>query len=1034
MVDPVTAGLIGWACGKLADRVLKRLASNTELTREVDKVIADWADSLPANRYVNPKALFPEVNLETAKKERPEYYALQASLVQKKPPSKEMWHAVFMESWQWVRDNIEERQAFFNLDEPQASKELERLAEMTHGVCIHFKPIFETAVIEGIYVIDGKVEVIDHKLNVFRTYLEEILEVIKQKQGSIVDAEDEYKRVLMEELGTIRMLGLPGFSSVPVDLLDTFVSLDITAMSAGEGRQKIEPHEMSGEADRKLSPESTLKRAFKDHRMLLILGDPGSGKTTLVKYYAVLCLKGERHQELGYTEPPFVIYLPLREIESKDGEFCPLNECLAKWASRHYISISAESFLGWLRNRETLILLDGLDEISDLDKRRKICDWIDDAAVGLKKARFIVTSRWTGYRKVDGIELGFEHLRADVRDFSPEQQKEFLEKWFVAAYQREPHDEKVPEPQWRERQTQKGLGRAKAIVDFLAEEENKGVLELAGVPMLLHVIAILWREQENLPQGRAELYQAALKYILDYRDRRRNIKPVLKATQALRVLCPVSFWMQDELHYDEVQKDKMHQQMQPILDTIDDTVRSGRFCENLQDRAGLITDYGDDAYIFRHKSFREYLAGLELVTLAGRDKECLWRIAGQFGEDWWNEPLRFFMGEVDDILFDQFMDALFNSDASKELDQKSYDLLLTMVGEAPQKRIDSLKRRLNESDSTEKQRRYIIDCLKTIGSKSALEAIKEFGEKQAETEAGSFALEITYEEQIGFIPKIVSKTLADVLDKIPKAFRNQFELNAEYIPIYGGSFTYSVTKKFESVSTVYFARYPVTNKRYRRFIRYLAGQEKDLSEILAVKLFQERMLESAKTIDGFLKYLGSDLGTWAEKLRSEYDDEKRFKGDDQPVVGVSWFSARAYCCWLSLLEAASKGAPIEASVNKYRLPTELEWEWAASGGDREYPWGNTEPNDKLANYGENVGATTPVGRYPDGVTPEGLMDMAGNVWEWMENRYSKTGEARSLRGGSWDRYEVYLRCSRRIGYRPEDRDGVVGFRVVVSQS
>ena len=789
MVGPVTAGLISWACGKLGDKVLRRLVSNTELAREVDKAIADWADSLPENKSVEPKVLFPEVNTNTAKKERPVFCALQANLLQNKPPSKDIWHEVFLESWRWVKKNIEEPQPFFHLDEPEASRDLQKLAQATYTVCIQNEQIFKNAVI-------GNLEDIILSLGDIREYVREILGEVRMKDKDQLDhvsakAESEYKAVLREELGTIKMLGSPDFPSVPVDLLDTFVSLDITTMSAGQYRESLEPNDMRAEVDRKLSPESTLKRAFEDHRMLLILGDPGSGKTTLVKYYAMMCIE-DRYMELGFDKATLPMYLALREVESKNEGLYPLHECLAKWASRHYLNISADAFFGWLKNRQTLILLDGLDEISDVDKRQEICDWIDNAAVGLKKARFVVTSRWTGYRKVDGIELGFPHLRADVRDFSEEQQAEFLERWFVAAYQRDPRDKKVSEQQWRERQRRRGLDRAKAIIDFLAEDDNKSVRELAGVPMLLQVIAILWRERESLPQGRADLYQAALKYLLDYRDRRKKIKPLMPATQALRVLCPVSFWMQDQLHADEVQKNELHGKMQEKLVNMKDSVSAEAFCENLRDRAGLIADYGDDAYIFRHKSFREYLAAMELVTQSHRNAKCLDNIVRQFGEDWWNEPLRFFMGEVDDTLFDQFMDAFFKSKASKELDQKSHNLLLAIVSEAPERRIDSLVQCLNDADSTENQRRYIVDCLKTIGTEEALEAIKVFGEKQAGSEAGRFAREIAAEKQIEVVP--AEESLTELFDKLPASFRNPFELGAESIRIPGGSFTYSVTE------------------------------------------------------------------------------------------------------------------------------------------------------------------------------------------------------------------------------------------------
>ena len=143
--------------------------------------------------------------------------------------------------------------------------------------------------------------------------------------------------------------------------------------------------------------------------------------------------------------------------------------------------------------------------------------------------------------------------------------------------------------------------------------------------------------------------------------------------------------------------------------------------------------------------------------------------------------------------------------------------------------------------------------------------------------------------------------------------------------------------------------------------------------------------------------------------------------DDQPVVNVSWEDAVKYCQWLS-----------EKTGQTYRLPTEAEWEYAASGGGkRMYPWGDEEPTPQRANYdASNIGKTTPVGSYPLGKTPEGLFNMAGNVWEWCADWYDSEESGRVVRGGSFYDYPYDLRCALRYRYYPRNRVSLIGFRVV----
>ena len=187
---------------------------------------------------------------------------------------------------------------------------------------------------------------------------------------------------------------------------------------------------------------------------------------------------------------------------------------------------------------------------------------------------------------------------------------------------------------------------------------------------------------------------------------------------------------------------------------------------------------------------------------------------------------------------------------------------------------------------------------------------------------------------------------------------------------------------------------------------------------------------------------------WIDRTEVTHDMYRRCVGSEQctepahspryhsaaygshPALGISWDQAVDYCAWAGR-----------------RLPTEAEWEKAARGTDgRLYPWGVDAPDPSRLNFDHHIDDTTPVGEYPSGASPYGVLDMAGNAWEWVADGYDENYYAESpvqnpaggnsvnrrvLRGGSWNTQAHNVRVSNRFWAFP-GRNDTDGFRCAQS--
>ncbi|HEX6239261.1 MAG TPA: SUMF1/EgtB/PvdO family nonheme iron enzyme [Polyangiales bacterium] len=223
----------------------------------------------------------------------------------------------------------------------------------------------------------------------------------------------------------------------------------------------------------------------------------------------------------------------------------------------------------------------------------------------------------------------------------------------------------------------------------------------------------------------------------------------------------------------------------------------------------------------------------------------------------------------------------------------------------------------------------------------------------------------------------------------------------ELLRVEGGTFALGPNRRAVFLDTFYLARHPVTNRQFVSFVQTTGYRPEEGAE-----------------------------GRFLAHFRGGQCPRELL---DHPVVFVSWIDAQAYCRWAGR-----------------RLPSEAEWEKAARGTDgRRFPWGRDEPGERHANYGKPVGGhTSAVGQHPLGASPYGCEDLAGNVWEWCEDRDNPrfylngpsqnprntagpAAAAHVVRGGAYGFDARSLRTYARNAFQPHFRLEYLGFRVAL---
>jgi formylglycine-generating enzyme required for sulfatase activity len=748
-------------------------------------------------------------------------------------------------------------------------------------------------------------------------------------------------------------------------------------------------------------------------KQLVLLGDPGSGKSTFVNFVA-LCLAGEA---LSLPEANLAVLtapLPAERGERdkkpqpqpwRHKALLPVLILLRDLAARLPAPgrpVDAGTLwkfvvegLGALKDyapelkRELLssgglILLDGLDEVPDADQRRaQIKQIVQDFARTFSRCRFLVTSRRYAYQRQDWKLDNF--AEAVLSPFTPAQIDHFVDHWYAHLGPRrglEPAD-----------------AQGKALQLKTAIQRSERLQELAERPLLLTLMASLhaWRGG-SLPEKREELYANAVDLLLDQWEGQKT-KRRLDGTY--EVLQPsLAEWLKTDRVVVRRELERLafegHRDQPRLTDTADiaqsklveallkvtnnPDVRPQRLIEYIRDRAGLLIARGEGIYTLPHRTFQEYLAACyltdhgfpdDLADLARADVNRWREVTLLAGAKASRGTTSAAWGLAEALCCDAL--------ASQPDEAVSYGALL-----AAQTLIENDAEHLPRPPKRHVEKRERIRLwLRAIVERGWLPPTDRLW-------AGN-ALAILGDDR-GF----------DELIAIPAG---PFMMGSQASQWDDEKPQHKVT-----LGAYRIGRYPVTNAQYLRFVR-AADREWQTAE-----------------------------GRKPEKV-------------NHPAVDVSWHDARAYCEWLT---AQWRMENKIADTDVVRLPSEAEWEKAARGVDgREWPWGNEWDETKCNNGELGLNDTSPVGLFPTDQSPYGCIDMAGNVVEWTtslwgkdvmspqykypysfrdgrENLEASNEIRRVLRGGSFDYDRDDARCASRDWNVPSSRFRDLGFRVVVS--
>jgi hypothetical protein len=376
---------------------------------------------------------------------------------------------------------------------------------------------------------------------------------------------------------------------------------------------------------------------------LILLGDPGAGKTTFLKFLALALATGQGEGlGLGVRLP---VLLPLAAYASTVSEIS-----LEDFLPQYYIGLGlglplmdliAQAF----EHGRVLLLLDGLDEVREWETRHLVVERVlqlyqRHRAVGNK---LVLTSRIIGYREVRLETKGL--VEAVLVDLTEEDIESFVEKWSIAL-EHAVAGESAPSLFVAAREREELLA---------AIRTNPGVRELAANPLLLTILVLMKRLGVLLPERRVELYKTYVETLLRHWNMARSLggrsSQDFDLMETIKVLAPLALWIhQMSPGTGLIKEEDLHRELERIYENRGyerpDKV-AWLFLRDVREYAGLLLDHGGRLYGFIHLAFQEYLAAVALAQRAQMGSDELARfLAEHVGETTWREVILLTVGHL----------------------------------------------------------------------------------------------------------------------------------------------------------------------------------------------------------------------------------------------------------------------------------------------------------------------------------------------------------------------------------------------------